>query len=219
MNPAPPIRVALVEDDRDIREMLTRVVKKARMLAFVGSFASAEEALAELPGLAPDVVIMDLELPGLNGIECTRRVKAQRPQTQVLVFTVFMDSEAIFNALAAGASGYLLKRTPIAGIIDAIEQVAQGGAPMSGEIARKVVESFRSGRRSTPPLPPEPSRLEQQLTPREEEVLQLLAAGQGTKAIASELSLSPETVRFHLKHIYEKLHVRSRTEAVIKYLR
>src|SRR5581483_10510908 len=208
-----PITVAIVEDDREIRETLTRAIAKSRALAFVGGFADAETALAALPALAPNVVVMDIQLPGANGIECTRRLKQALPATQVLVFTVFMDSEQIFRALAAGASGYLLKRTARAEIIDAIEQVWQGGAPMSSEIARKVVESFRGPPAASQPQPDET------LTAREEEVLRLLAAGHGTKAIASALSLSAETVRFHLKHIYEKLHVRSRTEAVIKYLR
>jgi DNA-binding NarL/FixJ family response regulator len=208
-----PITVAIVEDDTEIREMLTRAVRRARQLAFTEGFANAEEALAGLPALMPNVVIMDIQLPGLNGIECTRQVKQLCPSTQVLVFTVFMDTEQIFQALAAGANGYLLKRTCREEIVDAIEQVWQGGAPMSSEIARKVVESFR---RPSPPT--KAASTDAQLTAREEEVLKLLAAGHGTKAIASDLNLSAETVRFHLKHIYEKLHVRSRTEAVIKYL-
>jgi DNA-binding NarL/FixJ family response regulator len=206
-----PISVAIVEDDREIREMLTRAVQKAPQLSFVGSCPSGEVALAELPALAPNVVVMDIQLPGMNGIECTGRLKQTMPTTQVLMFTVFMDSDQIFNALSAGASGYLLKRTARAEIVTAIEQVWQGGSPMSGEIARKVVESFRTPTSRKPAV-------EEQLTPREEEVLKLLAAGHGNKAIASALSVSAETVRFHLKHIYEKLHVRSRTEAVIKYL-
>jgi DNA-binding NarL/FixJ family response regulator len=209
-----PITVAIVEDDPGIREMLTRAVAKARQLSFVGSFPDAETGLPELMKLSPNVVIMDIQLPGINGIECTRRLKRLRPDTQVLVFTVFMDSDQIFKALAAGANGYLLKRTSRQEIVEAVEQVWQGGAPMSGEIARKVVLSFHpqaSQEKSSP--------AEEQLTAREEEVLELLAAGHGTKAIATQLSLSSETVRFHLKHVYEKLHVRSRTEAVIKYLK
>jgi len=204
--------VAIVEDDREIREMITRVVRKTARLSFVGSFATGEIALAELPSLAPNVVIMDIQLPGLDGVECTRRLKQAMPATQVLMFTVFIDSDRIFKALAAGASGYLLKRTSRAEIVDAIEQVRNGGAPMSGEIARKVVESFRT------PVPAAVSA-DIQLTTREEEVLKLLASGHSNKAIASALFVSGETVRFHLKHIYEKLHVRSRTEAVIKYLK
>jgi DNA-binding NarL/FixJ family response regulator len=208
------ITVAIVEDDPGIREMLTRAVAKARQLSFVGSFPDAETALPELMKLAPNVVIMDIQLPGIDGVECTRRLKQLRPETQVLVFTVFMDSDQIFKALAAGANGYLLKRTSRQEIVEAVEQVWQGGAPMSGEIARKVVTSFH-----TQASPEKPPALEDQLTAREEEVLELLAAGHGTKAIATQLNLSAETVRFHLKHVYEKLHVRSRTEAVIKYLK
>jgi DNA-binding NarL/FixJ family response regulator len=140
-----PITVAIVEDDAGIREMLTRAVSKARQLSFVGSYPNAEVALPEIVAGAPNVVIMDIQLPGIDGIECTRRVKQLRPDTQVLVFTVFMDSDQIFKALAAGANGYLLKRTSRQEIVEAVEQVWQGGAPMSGEIARKVVASFKAG--------------------------------------------------------------------------
>jgi len=207
-----PITVAIVEDDTEIREMLTRVVEKAGALRFLKSFANGELALAELPNLAPNVVIMDIQLPGMSGIECTRKLKAAMPGTQVLVFTVFGDSDQVFKALEAGASGYLLKRTARREIVDAIEQVWDGGAPMSGEIARKVVESFRKN-------PPAQEPASERLTPREEEVLSLLAKGYITKEIADLLAISADTVRFHLKHIYEKLHVRSRTEALIKYLK
>jgi DNA-binding NarL/FixJ family response regulator len=209
-----PLTVALVEDDREIREMLTRAVCKTSHFDFVGSFSNGETALAELPALKPRVVIMDIQLPGMDGVECTQRLKQIMPATQVLVFTAFMDSDLIFKALAAGASGYLLKRTARSEIVNAIEEVCHGGAPMSGVIARKVVESFRT----PPPVSPSPAA-DAQLTAREEQVLKLLAAGHGNKAIAAALFVSNETVRFHLKHIYEKLHVRSRTEAVIKYLK
>lgn len=207
-----PLSVAIVEDDREIREMLTRAIKRTAHLEFVASFATGELALEGLPGFAPHVVVMDIQLPGIDGVECTRRIKETLPGVQVLMFTVFMDSDRIFKALAAGASGYLLKRTSRAEIVEAIEQVYHGGAPMSGVIARKVVESFRTPPASVPAVDVE-------LTAREAEVLKLLAAGHSNKAIASELYVSGETVRFHLKHIYEKLHVRSRTEAVIRYLR
>jgi DNA-binding NarL/FixJ family response regulator len=165
-----------------------------------------------LPGLAPNVVIMDIQLPGMNGIECTRQLKKAMPEAQVLVFTVFGDSDQVFRALEAGASGYLLKRTPRSEMVEAIKQVWDGGAPMSGEVARKVVESFRK-----PSLAHAPDA--EPLTPREEEVLGLLAKGYITKEIADQLSISFDTVRFHLKHIYRKLHVRSRTEALLKYLK
>lgn len=210
-----PISVAIVEDDAEIRQRLARAVEKAGSLRFLESFPDSESALARLPALAPNVVIMDIQLPGLSGIECTREVKRLLPATQVLVFTVFGDSDQVFKALEAGASGYLLKRTSRGEIVEAIEQVWEGGAPMTGEIALKVVESFRK-----PPQPAstQPPSTEAQLSPREEEVLQLLAKGYQTKEIADALSISYFTVRFHLKRVYAKLHVRSKTEALLKYL-
>jgi DNA-binding NarL/FixJ family response regulator len=207
-----PVTVAIVEDDAGIREMLERVVARAPGLDHVASFANGEGALEGLPGLAPNVVVMDIQLPGMSGIECTRLLKKVAPATQVLVFTVFGDSDQVFRALEAGASGYLLKRTARAELVDAIKQVWDGGAPMSGEVARKVVESFRK------PLAANHPEAEP-LTPREEEVLSLLAKGYITKEIADQLAISFDTVRFHLKHIYRKLHVRSRTEALLKYLK
>ena len=208
----PPITVAIVEDDAGIREMLSQAVRRSPQLTLLGCLDSGESALAELPKLAPQVVVMDIRLGGLDGIECTKRLKRIMPGTQVLVFTVFGDSDQVFRALEAGASGYLLKRTSRREIVEAIEQVWSGGAPMSGEIARKVVESFR---RAQPSRDPDRDHL----TAREEEVLSLLAKGYATKEIADLLSLSADTVRFHLKHVYEKLHVRSRTEALLKYLK
>ncbi len=206
-----PISVAIVEDNVEICEMLTRTVERASSLRFLQSFSSGEEALEKLPALKPDVVIMDIQLPGITGVECTLQIKALVPEIQVLVFTVFGDSDLVFKALEAGASGYLLKRTPRNAIVDAVKDVWFGGAPMSGEIARKVVDSFRK------PSKAKDADLEQ-LTQREEEVLALLAKGYITKEIADQLGISFDTVRFHLKHIYQKLHVRSRSEALIKYL-
>lgn len=207
-----PISVAIIEDDPGIREMLTRTIERASSLRFTQSFPSAEEALEVLPELKPDVVIMDIQLPGINGVECTLQLKKIVPAIQILVFTVFGDDDLVFKALEAGASGYLLKRTPRQAIIDAVRDVWHGGAPMSGEVARKVVESFRK---------PPKAKMEnaEQLTPREEEVLALLAKGYITKEIADQIGISFDTVRFHLKHIYSKLHVRSRSEALIKYLK
>ena len=213
-----PITVAIVEDDAEIRAMLTQAVEKAPELAFVGSFPDGETALEKLSEAPPQVVIMDIQLPGISGIECTRRLKQSLPATQVLVFTVFADSDLVFNALAAGASGYLLKRTARRQIVEAVRQVWEGGAPMSGEIARKVVESFR-GVPSGAAASPTAASADEQLTPREEEVLRLLSKGYVTKEIAEMLSISFDTVRFHLKNIYAKLHVRSRMEALVKYLR
>ena len=206
-----PISVAIVEDNVEICEMLTRTVERASSLRFLQSFSSGEEALEKLAALKPDVVIMDIQLPGITGVECTLQIKALVPEIQVLVFTVFGDSDLVFKALEAGASGYLLKRTPRNAIVDAVKDVWFGGAPMSGEIARKVVDSFRK------PSKAKDADLEQ-LTQREEEVLALLAKGYITKEIADQLGISFDTVRFHLKHIYQKLHVRSRSEALIKYL-
>jgi DNA-binding NarL/FixJ family response regulator len=206
------ITVAIVEDDSGIREMLTRVVQRAPGLEFVQCVENGEAALEKLPALSPNVVVMDIQLPGMSGIECTRALKKAMPRAQVLVFTVFGDSEQVFQALEAGASGYLLKRTPRSEVVEAIKQVWDGGAPMSGEVARKVVESFRK------PAPAQGGELES-LTTREEEVLGLLAKGYITKEIADQLAISFDTVRFHLKHIYQKLHVRSRTEALLKYLK
>jgi DNA-binding NarL/FixJ family response regulator len=207
-----PITVVIVEDDAEIRGALTRAIEKEPHLRLLQSFPTAEAALSAMENLAPHVVVMDIRLPGMDGIECTRRLKACMPAVQVLVFTVFMDGDLIFRALAAGASGYLLKRTSRREIVDAIEQVWSGGAPMSAEIARRVVESFRA-----PPMAKTAGA--EKLTPREEEVLTLLAAGLGTKEIADQMTLSFDTIKFHLKKIYAKLHVRSRTEAVIKFLR
>jgi DNA-binding NarL/FixJ family response regulator len=209
-----PITVAIVEDEPSLLEMLTRMVTKAPQFTLLGGFPNGEEALAALPALSPDVVVMDLQLPGMNGIECTGRLRRLLPKTQVVIFTVFMDSDRIFKALSAGACGYLLKRTPRAEMILAIEQVHQGGAPMSAEIAEKVIELLHRSNPATPASEPDG-----QLTAREEEVLKLLADGIGTKAISVQLEVSLETVRFHLKNIYQKLHVRSQTEAVRKYLK
>ena len=206
-----PTTVAIVEDNPDLRESLAQIVKKAAGLEFLGGFADGGTALARLPALSPQVVIMDIQLPGMSGIDCTRLLKIKLPATQVLMLTVFEDSDLVFKALAAGASGYLLKRSSRSEIIDAIEQVRDGGAPMTGEIARKVVESFHA------PAPARQPAIEE-LTPSEEQVLGLLAKGYATKEIADQLSVSFHTVRFHLKNIYGKLHVRSRTEALLKYL-
>ncbi|HTQ32161.1 MAG TPA: response regulator transcription factor [Opitutaceae bacterium] len=206
-----PDTIAIVEDNAELREMLGRIVKKKAGFELLGSFPDGAAALAQLPALSPDIVIMDIQLPGMSGIECTRLLKAKLPSTQILILTVFDDSELVFKALAAGASGYLLKRSSRSEIIGAIEQVRDGGAPMTGDIARKVVESFRR------PSSVKPAATEQ-LTPSEEQVLSLLAKGYATKEIADRLSVSLHTVRFHFKNIYSKLHVRSRTEALLKYL-
>jgi DNA-binding NarL/FixJ family response regulator len=205
------IRVSIVEDDESIREGLRAIINGSQGFACVSAHASAEDAMAHLPDVQADVVLMDINLPKMSGIQCVRHLKQRQPSAHVLMLTVYEDGDSIFDSLAAGASGYLLKRTPPAKIIEAIQEVHAGGSPMSSGIARKVVQSFhRMG-------------LSQQegenLTKREEEILALLARGYRYKEIADELFISVETVRSHLHSVYEKLHVRSRTEAVVKYLK
>jgi DNA-binding NarL/FixJ family response regulator len=204
-----PVGVAIVEDNEEICGMLARIVARDQGLQCLCTCATGEIALEVLPRQRPQVVIMDLQLPGISGIECISRLRQLLPETQVLVFTVYGDSEQVFKALKAGASGYLLKRSAPDEILQAIHDVHGGGAPMTGEIARKVVRSFQE---------PVTVKEAEKLTPRQEEILRLLARGFVTKEIAAELGISFDTVRFHLKDIYAKLHVRSRTEAVVKYL-
>ena len=202
-----PIRVSVVEDAEEIRESLAVLLRGSEGFSLQGAYGSAETALENIPGSKPDVLLMDINLPGMSGIECVRKLKFEIPELQVIMLTVYEDPDAIFNSLSAGASGYLLKRTTPEKILEAIRDVSRGGAPMSSQIARKVVQSF-----STPT--PEPS---QGLTLREHEILELLAKGYRYKEIGEALQISVETVRSHLHKVYEKLHVRSRTEAVRKY--
>lgn len=206
-----PITVSLVEDIDDIRESLVVLINGYEEFRCIGSYRTGTEALKEIPRQMPDVVLMDINLPDLSGIECARRLKTVHPELQIMMLTMYDDSEQVFQALAAGASGYLVKRTPPGKLLDALREVHQGGSPMSMQIARMVVDSFhRMG----------PARDETvNLTPREGEILALLAKGLRYKEIADTLFVSVETVRSHLRRIYEKLHVRSRTEAVVKYLR
>jgi DNA-binding NarL/FixJ family response regulator len=205
-----PITVAIIEDDRGTREALAALLAREASLSVAGTYGSGEDALAGIPGDWPDVLLVDIGLQGMSGIACTAALKAQRPGMQVLMLTTYEDSERIFESLRAGASGYVLKKTPPAEVIQAIEQVHGGGAPMSMEIARKVIEHFH-------PVRPEVSGLET-LTPREEEILALLASGCLYKEISGRLDISLNTVRTHLKNIYEKLHVQSRGEATMKFL-
>jgi len=205
------ISVAIVEDNRDFRTTLANYLEKAPGYQCVATYGSAEEALQTIPRILPDVVLMDIHLPNMSGVACTRRLKDLCPSVQILVLTVYTDNERVFGALKAGASGYLLKRADPADILHAIQEVKQGGAPMSSQIARQVVQSFQDA----PPNNPKVENLSQ----REEEILQELSKGYSTKEIAARSSVSVNTVRTHLQHIYAKLHVRSRTEAVLKYLR
>ncbi|MCU0780804.1 MAG: response regulator transcription factor [Akkermansiaceae bacterium] len=206
-----PIRVAIVEDHHELRESWRAIIDSAPDLCCVGDFPTAEAALREIPALRPDVVLMDINLPGMSGIECTRLLRERLPRLQVLILTVYEDSERIFEALEAGASGYLLKRTSEEQLLRAIAEVRGGGSPMTSEVARKVVQSFRKPARSK-------AAEDAKLTPREEQILKLLAQGYVTKEIADQLGISYYTTQTHLKNIYEKLHVRSRTEAVLRYL-
>lgn len=202
-------RVAIVEDNPTVRQTLARWIDEARGLTCVCACSTAEEALEKLPRIAPDVVLMDIQLPNRSGIECTGRLRQLLPSVQVIMVTVYRDYDRIFQAMKAGACGYLLKRSSADEIIRAIAEVRSGGAPMSGEIARRVVESFRE--------PVATGREEDNLSRREQEILELLCLGYSNKEIAERLCVGVETIRTHLKRIYEKLHVRSRIEAVLKY--
>jgi DNA-binding NarL/FixJ family response regulator len=204
------ISVAIVEDNTEVRRNITRFIDGAPGFRCACACASAEEALRVIPKSPPDVVLMDIQLPGMSGIACTASLKKALPLVPVMMLTVYEDPDAIFNALKAGASGYLLKRTDPAKVLEAVTDLYHGGSPMTGEIARKVIESFHSDKPAGHP--------QDRLTAREEEILDQLAKGFVTKEIADKLAISPATVRFHLRHIYDKLHVRSRVEAVIKYL-
>ncbi len=210
MGKTDPIKVAIVEDDAWIRNNLAGEIARASGFECVGAFASGEEALNALPQNPPDVVLMDIHLPGMDGIECVRQLKMLVPSAQILMLTVYEDSDKIFNSLLAGASGYLLKRTPQAQILAALADVHRGYSPMSGHIARKVVQYFNQRGRAHQEIA--------RLTKREREVLGHLARGVAYKEIADALGLSIDTVRMHIKSIYAKLHVHSRGEAVAKFL-
>ncbi len=204
------IKVAIVEDNRGTRESLSELLERAPALRFVGAHPNGEEALRQIPTEAPDVVLMDINLPQMNGIECVARLKEQLPKLQVLMLTTYEESDLIFDSLRKGASGYLLKNMPPAELIQAVEQVHAGGAPMSMQIARKVVNHFQQIKR--------PQSDVEKLTKREHEILALLAKGFFYKEIADQLGITLSTVRAHLHAVYEKLHVQSRTEAVVKFL-
>jgi DNA-binding NarL/FixJ family response regulator len=204
------IRVSIVEDSRGTRESLAELLGRAPALSCVGAHPNGEEALRQIPVEKPDVVLMDINLPKMNGIECVERLKQTMPKTQVLMLTTYDESDLIFDSLRKGASGYLLKNMPPAELIQAIEQVHAGGAPMSMQIARKVVNHFQKIKK--------PQSDMEQLTKREHEILALLAKGYLYKEIADQLGITLSTVRAHLHAVYEKLHVQSRTEAVVKFL-
>lgn len=210
VKPTETLSVGIVEDDSGIRWSLSEIIDDQEDLECVGAFASAEEALSLLPKLKPQVVLMDVNLPGMTGIECVRRLAPKCPGLQVIMLTVREDPDIIFDALSAGACGYLLKPPRAAELVAAIRDVFTGGAPMTTSIARKVVASFNRVAPSAPEA--------EKLTPREIEVLDLLVKGLAYKEVASELTISYATVQNHIENIYRKLHVHSRGQAVAKYL-
>jgi len=202
--------IALVEDDPLLRETVAEILAASPKWKVTGIYPDAEAALAGLRAACPEVVLMDIQLPGMSGIECVAKLKGIHPEAQVLMVTVYDNNDRIFDALAAGASGYLLKRDAPTKLLDALDELLTGGSPMSGAIARKVVQHFQA----TPPSKNE----DHNLTPREKQILELLVKGGLYKEIAWDLGIGVETVRTHLHNIYGKLHVRTRTEAVVKYL-
>jgi len=208
MSASAPIKVAIVEDNDRFRESLCVMLDGCPGFRCAGTHRTAEEALAQIPKEAPDVVLMDIELPKRSGIECVRELKRLLPTVPVMMLTAYDNPEKIFESLRAGACGYLLKRTSLAEVLEAIQEMHRGGSPMSTQIARRVVASLHQ------PTP----KAATALTEREEQILARLAKGFSNKEIADLLNVSLETVRTHLRHIYEKLHVHSRTEAVVRYL-
>jgi DNA-binding NarL/FixJ family response regulator len=206
-----PITVSIVEDNDQLRATLARVVGRAEGFQCLSHHPNAEDALKALPTERPNVVLMDINLPGMSGVECVRQLKQRLPDTLVVMLTAYEDTENIFDSLAAGASGYLLKRTKSAELLDAIRDAVKGGSPMTAHIARKVVLSFQK-----PAAAPGPT---EDLSPREKEVLDCLAQGLIYKEIADKLGIGYETVHTYIRRIYETLQVRTRTEAVAKFLR
>jgi DNA-binding NarL/FixJ family response regulator len=205
------IKVALIEDQRTTREGLAILIGSTSGFEMTGRFASMEQALPQIDLNPPDVLLVDIGLPGMSGIEGVRRVRSAHPNIQILMLTVYADDHHAFEAICAGASGYLLKETPRERLLAGIRELHEGGAPMSPEIARKVVLMFQK-------IAP-PRAQERQLTPRQFQILRLLADGHSYKTCADRLSLSLDTVRFHVRHIYEQLHVHSKSEAVLQALR
>jgi DNA-binding NarL/FixJ family response regulator len=202
-----PIKICLVEDLKEVREGMASLLTMDERFELLASFADAEKATEELPAWQPDIVVMDINLPGMNGIECIRKVKVLCPQSQFIMFTIYEDDEKVFEALAAGASGYLLKKTAFLKIAEGLVELHNGGSPMSTQIARKVIKRFQNN---------EVKEQVATLSTRENEILQLLAKGLMYKEIAGQLSIATDTVRQHIHHIYEKLHVQNRTEAINK---
>ena len=203
------IAVSIVEDDAQARKILAGWISRASGFTLAGDWGDAESALSRLPETQPNVVLMDINLPGISGVEAVKQLKPLLPATQFVMLTVYEVADHIYNALAAGASGYLLKQTPREELLAALEDVHRGGSPMTSNIARKVVQSFRQT--------PVPVPAGEELSPREQEVLELLARGYLYKEIAERLNISVPTVNTYVRRMYEKLHVRSRAQAVAKY--
>lgn len=201
------ITIAIVEDLDEVRDGLKNFISLSTDFLVVGTFKTGEEAFVKLPEITPDIVIMDINLPGMNGIECIRQVKDKSPDTQFMMFTVYENDEKVFEALKAGASGYLLKNTGLLQIAESVKELHEGGSPMSANIARKLVNLFRDKKEKTPV---------DVLSNRENEILQLLAKGLLYKEISDQLQITTGTVRQHIHKIYEKLHVQNRTEAINK---
>lgn len=205
-----PITVAIVEDDSQVRHSLVGILKRGSGVLCVGAFGDAEEALRELPRLQPQVALMDINLPGIDGVECVQKLSGLLPQMQMVMLTVYDDTDAIFNSLAAGASGYLLKPVSAVQLLAAVKDVYAGGAPMTSNIVRKVVQTFKQ--------PVATAHETENLSTREQEVLDYLAKGYLYKEIAEQLNISYGTVHTYIERIFKKLHVRSRAQAVAKYL-
>jgi DNA-binding NarL/FixJ family response regulator len=202
------ISLAIVEDLDEVRDGLHQFISLNNEFRVLNTYSSAEEALYDLPGLKPDIVIMDINLPGLNGIDCIRELKVKLPKTQFMMFTVYETDEKVFEALKAGATSYLLKNTGLVQLIEALRELHNGGSPMSANIARKLVNLFQAKEKNNSAV--------EVLTDRENEILQLLAKGLLYKEISEKLSIATHTVRQHIHNIYEKLHVQNRTEALNK---
>ena len=206
----PKKRLAIVEDDSELRRTLVEILSDAGGWEVSAAYPNAESALPDLIANPPDLVLMDIQLPGMSGIDCTAAIKSAHPDVRILMLTVYDNSQRVFDALAAGASGYLLKRDVPTRLSESLDEVLEGNCPISSTVARKVFQHF---------MKPEPALPggDFDLTPREAETLNLLAKGKLYKEIADSLGISTETVTFHLRNIYKKLHVRTRTEAVMKY--
>lgn len=208
--PSQPITICLVEDDVALGESVARYLDGVPGFRCLGAYASGEEALVQIPLQQPAVVLMDINLPGISGIECVKQLRTVMPALLVIMLTVYEDTDQVFKSLAVGAVGYLVKSARPSLLLDAIREVHQGGSPMSSHIARKVVQAFQPPERAQPPA--------ERFSPREQQVLELLAKGDPYKQIADSMGISIETIRTYIRRIYEKLHVHSRIEAVVKYM-